>query len=185
MAGVFPCDGAAREPILQPVMPDTATLYDTDWYAWTQDQAARLRGMPPALRPNGLDLEHLAEEVEDLGGSQRRGVVSLMREIAIHLLKVEFHPHRRSREHWKDEIAAFRTQVEAEFEASPTLRARRDELAAAAWKQAYRQIQVRQQPTAPAMLRAMQAAGVSAGRPHYETEGQLLDLEWYPPPAGD
>jgi hypothetical protein len=161
-------------------MPDTATLYEQDWYAWTQDQAARLRDLAPSQRPNGLDVEKLAEEVEDLGGSQRRAVMSLMRELFIHLLKVEFHPHRRSREHWKDEIAAFRTQITAEFDDSPSLRARRADLAKAAWGQAWRQVNARQQPTAPAMLQRMAAAGVDGTSPRYAVDDELLDLSWYP-----
>jgi hypothetical protein len=38
-------------------------LYDTDFYAWPQDQAAKLR----EVRDNRLDAENLAEEVADLG----------------------------------------------------------------------------------------------------------------------
>ena len=52
-------------------MPGAADLYERDFYAWTQDQAAMLRAWPETLRPNTLDIEHIAEELEDLGGSQR------------------------------------------------------------------------------------------------------------------
>ena len=45
-------------------------LYDTDFYAWTQDQARKLR----EVRDNRLDAEHLAEEVADLGKSELRAV---------------------------------------------------------------------------------------------------------------
>ena len=42
-------------------------LYEEDFYAWTQDQAASLRRLE-AERWNGpLDLAHLAEEVEVWG----------------------------------------------------------------------------------------------------------------------
>ena len=37
--------------------------YDTDFYGWTQTQAAALR----AKESNTLDLEDLAEEIESLG----------------------------------------------------------------------------------------------------------------------
>ncbi len=44
-----------------------AELYDEDFYQWSREQAAALRRLS-AERWNGpLDLEHLAEEVEDLG----------------------------------------------------------------------------------------------------------------------
>ena len=44
-------------------MPQETTLYDTDFYTWTQEQAALLReGASTAL-----DLGNLAEEIESLG----------------------------------------------------------------------------------------------------------------------
>lgn len=78
-------------------MAETLDLYERDFFAWTQDQAARLR----ALRPNGLDVENLAEEVETLGRSERRAVVSLMRRIVHHLLKLEMLAWGSAREHWQ------------------------------------------------------------------------------------
>ncbi|RAI60988.1 hypothetical protein DOO78_02355 [Roseicella frigidaeris] len=62
----------AAAPILRLAMPDDAGLHDRDWYAWTQDQAARLRAWPEQLRPNGLDVREIAEEIESLGTSDRR-----------------------------------------------------------------------------------------------------------------
>jgi hypothetical protein len=50
------------------------TLYDEDFYAWTQQQAALLRRLPPP--GNELDLEHIAEEIEDLGRSDLRAARS-------------------------------------------------------------------------------------------------------------
>ena len=46
--------------------------YDTDFYAWTQAQADALRAKDWAA----LDLEHLAEEIDSLGKSDRRALVS-------------------------------------------------------------------------------------------------------------
>jgi Domain of unknown function DUF29 len=46
--------------------------YDTDFYRWTQTQAAALRAKDFAT----LDLENLAEEIESLGRSDRRAIVS-------------------------------------------------------------------------------------------------------------
>jgi hypothetical protein len=45
----------------------TTPDYDTDFYAWTQQQAAALRAKDWAA----VDIEHLAEEVDDLGASIR------------------------------------------------------------------------------------------------------------------
>jgi len=49
--------------------------YDTDFYTWTQAQAAALR----AGNWTAVDREHLAEEIEDVGKSERRAVISHLR----------------------------------------------------------------------------------------------------------
>jgi len=45
------------------------SLYETDYYAWTREQAAALRSMAAARVDTKLDLENLADEVESLGGA--------------------------------------------------------------------------------------------------------------------
>ena len=51
-----------------------AALYDEDIYAWAQHQARVLRGLAGANLglPNDLDLdlEHVAEEIEEVGNEQ-------------------------------------------------------------------------------------------------------------------
>ena len=54
-------------------MPD-GPRYDDDFYAWTQFQAQVLRSL--RTRDNRFDREHLAEEIEDLGKSERNAVRS-------------------------------------------------------------------------------------------------------------
>jgi hypothetical protein len=55
-----------------------ATAYEDDFYAWTQEQARLLR----SGQVTGLDLEHLAEEIESMGSQQRREMRSINRPIA-------------------------------------------------------------------------------------------------------
>jgi hypothetical protein len=75
----------------------SAALHEEDFYAWTQEQAAALRRLA-AERWNGpLDLEHLAEEVEDLGKEQRNAVRSQLRRIVEHRLKLAYSPARDPR----------------------------------------------------------------------------------------
>jgi hypothetical protein len=163
-------------------MPDTASLYETDWYAWTQDQAARLRDLPAALRPNGLDLEHLAEEVEDMGKAQRRTIESLLRRLLHHLLKLEFHPAAEPRRHWQREVAEFRSQLEDEFESSPSLYSRRSELARHAWKRALRDMREDLRlDDAPTRIQALLAL-FDQDEPHYAMDEQALKTGWYPAP---
>ena len=51
------------------------SLYEEDFYAWTQRQAELLRRLAPV--GNELDMEHIAEEIEDLGRSDLRAAQSL------------------------------------------------------------------------------------------------------------
>lgn len=59
-------------------MPDGPTPKapdcDDDFYAWTQDQGVVLREMP--VTDNRFDREHVAEEIEDLGKSERHSQVN-------------------------------------------------------------------------------------------------------------
>jgi hypothetical protein len=84
-----------------------------------------LRAWPEHLRPNGLDVEHLAEEAEELEGSQRQAVGSFLRLIVVHLLKLEFLAAADTEPHWRAEIDHVRASIEDLFEASPSLRAHR------------------------------------------------------------
>jgi Domain of unknown function DUF29 len=65
-------------------MTTHADLYDRDFYAWTQTQAALLR--KGAVQD--LDLEHLLEEMEDMGHSQRDALASHLLVLLTHLLKL-------------------------------------------------------------------------------------------------
>ena len=90
-------------------------LYEQDFYAWTQAQAAALRRLGE-LRPNlDLDFPHLIEEVADLGTSQRDTVRSQLRRIIEHCLKLEYSragPRRPAR-HSKIEARASSTTSSA------------------------------------------------------------------------
>ncbi len=54
--------------------PADLPLYERDFYAWTQDQAAKLR----ARAHNSIDWDNAAEELESLGDSQRNEIESRM-----------------------------------------------------------------------------------------------------------
>lgn len=97
------------------------TLYDADFFAWTQEQAALLRGLP---RSNALDIEHLAEEIEDMGREQLHKAESLLRQIFIHLIKAAAEPDGQAVEHWMGEIATFHFDLVRVF--APSMRQRID-----------------------------------------------------------
>jgi hypothetical protein len=111
----------------------TTPDYDTDFDAWASQQAAALRAKDWAA----LDLEHLAEEVEDLRKTERRGVRSQLRLILSHLLKWVSQPDKRT-ESWRGTIANGRVLVEEDLEDSPSLAHELDTLAAWAYPRARR-----------------------------------------------
>ena len=93
-----------------------STLYDQDFVAWTQDQAARLR----AGELDAIDREHLAEEIESVGASERREIRRRIARLIQHLLKWQHQPEHRSRS-WAATIMAQRDGIAAVLEDSPSL----------------------------------------------------------------
>jgi hypothetical protein len=100
----------------------TSQQHDVDFYQWTQEQAALLRAMSCDSCP--LDLDNLAEEIEDMGRDEIREISSLLRQTITHLLKTVLDPNTASVEHWFDEIIAF--QGDAVLAFSPGLKQRLD-----------------------------------------------------------
>lgn len=68
-------------------------LYDCDFYAWTQEQAALLR----SGQWDQLDIPNLVEEIETLGRQERRELVNRLGILVGHLLKWQFQPQQRSK----------------------------------------------------------------------------------------
>jgi hypothetical protein len=99
-------------------MSTQAELYDQDFYAWTQEQAALLR--KGAI--HDLDLTNLAEEIESLGKSDRRALGSHLRNLVMHLLKWQYQPGGRLTGHsWESSILNARGGIAELVEDSPSL----------------------------------------------------------------
>ena len=79
----------------------TSDLYERDFYSWTQDQAARLRGLAGR---NDLDVAHLADEVADLGKSELNKVRQHLLQAFVHLIKLAVSPDDQPRGHWSAEV---------------------------------------------------------------------------------
>jgi Domain of unknown function DUF29 len=93
------------------------TTYDTDFYLWTQQQAALLR----QRLLSAVDVENLAEEIESMGKSDRRSVESHLFIILTHLLKWQYQPRRRGNS-WRLSIRNGRRDVERLLKDSPSLK---------------------------------------------------------------
>ena len=62
--------------------------YDQDMMAWAAEQARLIR----EGRFDQLDIEHIADEIEDVGKSEQRELASRMAVLLAHLLKWQVHP---------------------------------------------------------------------------------------------
>ncbi|MFS8866629.1 DUF29 domain-containing protein [Synechococcus sp. OH30] len=92
-------------------------LYERDFYAWTQEQAALLR----AGQLQQLDTVHLAEEIEALGRQERRELVNRLGILLGHLLKWQFQPQLRGKS-WRATISEQRRQIQRLLKESPSLK---------------------------------------------------------------
>jgi len=91
--------------------------YDGDIIAWANEQARLLR----AGRFDALDIEHIAEEIEDVGKSERREIRSRMVVLLTHLLKWERQPERRGNS-WRRTVNVQRRDIADCLRATPSLK---------------------------------------------------------------
>jgi hypothetical protein len=103
----------------------TVTDYETDFYQWTQQQAALLR----QGRLSRIDAANLAEEIESMGNSNRWALESFLSNVIMHLLKWKYQPERRCAS-WKMTIRNGRIQIEKRLKNSPSLRPKLPEMIA-------------------------------------------------------
>ena len=92
-------------------------LHDQDFYAWANEQAGLLR----AGRLSEADIEHIAEEIESMGKSEKRELVSRLRILLLHLLKWRFQPRRRGVS-WEGSIINTRDELEDHLRDNPSLK---------------------------------------------------------------
>jgi hypothetical protein len=67
------------------------TFYEQDFYAWANEQAWLLR----AERLTDADIEHIAEEIESMGKTEKRELVSRFKVVLTHQLKWHYQPTHR------------------------------------------------------------------------------------------
>lgn len=92
------------------------TPYDQDVVAWAREQAALLR----AGKLSAIDIEHIAEEIEDVGKSEQREFASRMSVLLAHLLKWKFQADRRGNS-WRNTIRTQRAAVVRRLARTPSL----------------------------------------------------------------
>lgn len=156
------------------------TAYDSDFFEWTQDQAAKLRRLADSRvnLPVEVDFENLAEEVESLGNSDRKSLQSHSRVILEHLIKLEFSPARDSRSGWRASVLNARAEIEVIFEDSPSLKNAAPSLIPSAYGRARR--------SAVDMMRSFdELVGEIPTNCPYDPDSQILSPDWFPPEPKD
>lgn len=93
-------------------------LYDTDFFEWSARNADLLR----QGRLDEADLEHIAEEIEDLGKNWHRALDSHTYQLIVHLLKCQFQPDYPGRRGWRGSIVAQRIEIEKLLRKAPSLK---------------------------------------------------------------
>jgi Domain of unknown function DUF29 len=88
-----------------------AKLYKADFYAWAEEQAARLR----ARQFERLDLDNLIEEVEGLADTKLSAVLNSARVVMEHLLKLEHSPATDPRNSWRASVREHRRRVQTDL----------------------------------------------------------------------
>jgi len=111
----------------------TTTLYDRDFYAWLNEQAGLLR----AGRLSELDTQNVAEEIESMGRSEKRELVSRLKILLMHLLKWQFQPSHRGAS-WRNSINTGRDDFTDLLNDSPSLGSQLPVAMATAYRRARR-----------------------------------------------
>jgi hypothetical protein len=96
-----------------------STTYEADIVAWAKEQAALLR----AGKFSQLDIEHIADEVEDVGKSEQRELANRVVLLLAHLLKWRVQADRRGNS-WLGTIKAQRVEIADLLEEAPSLNSR-------------------------------------------------------------
>lgn len=112
-----------------------AKLYERDYYTWTQEQARALR----ERRLEELDWTNVAEEIEDLGKSERSALRSRLVRLLEHLLKMA-HARERMFENnargWELSARNARDGFRDRLDENPGLRHQLDDMYIRAYREA-------------------------------------------------
>jgi hypothetical protein len=147
-------------------MDNLAVHYEKDFYSWLCKNVELLR----QGRLSEIDVENIAEELDDMGKSQKRELGSRLEVLIAHLLKWQFQPGHRSTS-WKGTIVEQRNKIKKLLKESPSLKRYVNEKVTEAYED------------------AAEYASIETGIPEsdfpqtcpYSSE-QILDKTFYPDP---
>jgi len=118
-------------------MTKLANTYETDYWLWTQHNIKLLR----QGKLNKIDIEHIIEELEDMGKSTRRELASRLIVLLAHLLKWQYQLKHLSELHsefqgnsWRSSINEQRKQLERLLRDNPSLKKQMPDTITEIWK---------------------------------------------------
>lgn len=126
-------DAARGRPYLSP-MPAKSPLYDRDFYAWSREQAELLR----AGKLADADIVHIAEEIDSMGRTEKRELISRLTVLLLHLLKWRYQPGKRGPS-WEASIANQRDDIVDHLDDNPSLKPLLPQALASAYRKACRE----------------------------------------------
>jgi hypothetical protein len=94
-----------------------SNLYETDFFGWTLQQAELLK----SGQLSELDTEHLIEEIEAMGRSERQQLTRRLEILLIHLLKWQYQPALRDLS-WQLTITEQRRRIAKLLANNPSLK---------------------------------------------------------------
>ena len=94
------------------------TTYERDVVSWSQEQARLLR----RGEFSRLDIEHIADEIEDVGKAEQRELANRLAVLLAHLLKWRRQSQLRGKS-WRDTIAIQRKSIARRLNKTPSLKA--------------------------------------------------------------
>lgn len=98
------------------VTSDTSSIYEGDFYRWTQQQSKFLA----EEKWSCLDIPNLVEEIESLGRQEQRELENRLGVLLGHLLKWEFQSEKQSKS-WRATIREQRRRIQRLLNKSPSL----------------------------------------------------------------
>ncbi|MFB2923529.1 DUF29 domain-containing protein [Aerosakkonema funiforme] len=116
----------------------SSTRYGTDYHQWIKETVHQLK----ERNFNEVDWDNLIEELESMGKSDKRALLSLLTRLLEHLLKLSYWEgeKERSGNHWAAEIVNFRAQIQSRLEDSPSLRSELEAMYAKAYPVAVKSV---------------------------------------------
>ncbi|NJL48382.1 MAG: DUF29 domain-containing protein [Leptolyngbyaceae cyanobacterium SM2_5_2] len=143
------------------------SLYNIDYQRWLERTVAQLK----AEDFSNLDLENLIEEIESLGKSDKRAILSYLLRLCEHLLKLKYWEAERELcfRGWILEINNFRLEIDLILKDSPSLKPLLSEAFLSAYQKARKN-----------MLKVIGVPSSSISQVPDFTLEQALDEDWFP-----